>query len=341
MRFEDLLYSEKLILQNWFSLLKFNSSNIRQHLRVDEAELERYAHRLDARGKRLEHWTVPGIHPESDDNFARFTLVTSAVNFAFWLPEDPRRKYEVANPSGAKPYSGAFAMARRFFEVFGDTPMTAERLEPYFKTMETTREFFRGITDIPFLEWRYWNMRELISVLKEKFGGDPLRVYEAAQYDVPLLIHLLVSIFPMTFGSDVSHVAFMPGQYGAFTFPFYKRAKLAAVLYQGRALKTGSKLRQLSRINSILAVQDYEVPKSLRANGPLVYGEGLARKVDNREIIWPHGVEEVLIRAATSEINYGILQLLPDWDILPLDYAEWSDGKDSPYPHHLTPTSAY
>lgn len=336
-----ILFSEQLILSNWSVLESINPVNISRYITICEPQIETYVSNLKKRGKTLEHWTMPGLYPENDDNFARYAIVTSAVNFAFWLPEDPRRKYEVANPSGAKPYSGAFGMQRRFYEVFGDTPMTAERLEPHFRTMEATREFFRGVTDLPFLEWRHWNMQEIIKVLKEKFDGDPLNIYKAAQYDVPLLIHILVSNFPTAFGSDVSCPSFFPGQYGMFTFPFYKRAKLAAVLYQGRALKAGSKLRQLSRINSIIAIQDYEVPKSLRANGLLVYGEELARKVDRHQIIWPHSVEEVLIRTAVTVVNYKILQILPDWDIIPLDFTEWSDGRNLPLPHHLTPTSAY
>ncbi|MDO8522950.1 MAG: queuosine salvage family protein [bacterium] len=337
------------VVKNWRKLQKKWPETLASRVHISDEALNKYVLWLKLQGKKIEHWTIPGLYPASDTAFARWVIVTGAINFAYWLPEFPK-KFEVENPGG-KNFSGAFAMDRCFLRAFGELPITAELLEPHFENLETARKFFCGVTDIPFLEWRFWNIRELIDVLKTKFAGDPINIYEEAGWDAARLVTLLVHRFPTSFGGDVSVMnTYFPPLDEAYIFRFYKLAKLAPVLYQGRAKKEGSTLKELSNIGQIAAIADYEIPKAKRHQGVLVYNSKLAAKVDSGAVIHRHSLDEIAIRAADTVTNYEILERLNEglfldhpayWTILPLDLIEWISGRDSKQPHHRTPTSAY
>lgn len=341
MKLADILPYEAEIIKNHEYLEKHIPKLLGDLVKIDKRALVDYAFSLSLKQKVAEHWTIPGIYPQDDKAFARFVFWTGLVNFAYWLDGNPggRKKFEFENPGG-KPFSGAFALDKCFYRAFGERAITSDMIEPLFESMEKARDFFKGLCDIPFLEWRYWNMREAFDVLKKHFGGDPINIYEEANWDVKKLVALLVLRFPLAFGGDVTTLnSYHPHK--ILSFPFYKLAKLLPVLYQGRALKPGSSLKKLANIETIVAVCDYEVPKALRHAGVLVYGEELAQRVDEEKAIHRHSLGELAIRVYNTVANYEILQRLENWDIVALDFAQWSSGKNSQKPHHRTPTPAY
>lgn len=339
------------VIKNWEKLKMRKPHPLISCVQISEPAIDEYVAFLKKRGKKYEHWTVPGIYPQSDESFARWVIVTGAVNFAEWIPWMPFKKFEVENPEGPKPHGGAFALMKCFYRAFGEVPITASILEPYFENLETAKTFFRGVTDISFLEWRFWNIRELIDVLKSKFAGDPINIFEEAKWDAASMVSLLAHRFPTSFGGDVSVMnrVFAPGD-EAYTFRFYKLAKLAPVLYQGRAMEPGNRLKKLSNVDMLTAICDYEIPKAKRHKNILIYHPELAAKIDSGQIIHRHSSEELAIRAADTVSNFKILEklnegLFPEhpqyWTIVPLDLTLWESGRDSPKPHHRTPTPAY
>ena len=347
MKFTDPLPHEAEIIKNYEYLEKYLPKLLGERVRIDERALGNYAFSLGLRKKVVEHWTIPGMYPLDDMAFARFIFWTGLVNFAYWLDGNPegRKKFEFENPNG-KPFSGAFALDKCFYRAFGERAITSDMIEPHFESMEKARIFFKGLCDIPFLEWRYWNMREALDVLKKHFNKDPINIYEEARWDVKKLVALLVLRFPLAFGGGVTtlnlyNTSPKASGHKILSFPFYKLAKLLPVLYQGRALRPGSSLSKLVNTETIVAICDYEVPKALRHAGVLVYGEELAQKVDTEKVIHRHSLDELAIRAANTVANYEILKRLENWDIVALDFAQWSSGKASAKPHHRTPTPAY
>ena len=104
-------------------------------------------------------------------------------------------------------------------------------------------------------------------------------------------------------------------------------------------------------MHEIVAVEDYQVPRVLHEKKVLTYSPKLLSMITEKKIIRRHSRPEVEIRAATTAANGFILEELnsgltdpshPDyWDIVPLDGAEWFDGRKATLPHHLTPTTAY
>jgi len=347
-----MMVSAREIVDNWKIMEK---NRLNKFVSVDKDAAQRYAHELKARGKKIEHWHFPQVHPEDDFAFASVELVNSALNFCYPIFENPNDKFSVENPKDQqKPFRGAIGMQHCFYRAFGENRVTAELLKPRFAALSKTAEFFKGTNQIPLLEHRHWIMQEVISVLKEKFGGDPLHIYEEADWDAVLLVDILTAEFPQAFGDDISRLP-APAQgpdlgFTELEFRFFKKAKLAALLYQGRALEKGSNLKPLRSMSQIIAVEDYQVPKWLQWKKVLIYSDVLREHIRQQKIIHRHSQMEIEIRAPQpvansimlEELNRGIEPDHPDyWDILPLDAAEWFDGRKIEFPHHLTPTTAY
>lgn len=340
-----MVYSGRGVLDLWRMM---EERKLNKYVSVDREAAVRYARELKSDGKKLDHWRILGVTPQDDLAFARSNIVESAINFCYWLPDDPDKKFTIENELDLwRPYRGALAMSRCFYRVLGETPILSYHLKRHFCSLEKTKEFFRGRYEIPMLENRYWLMREVIDVLDSDFKGDPLRVYEESEWDAVKLVCLLARKFPNSFGSDVSRI-YLDG--GEAEIRFYKKAKLVAVLYQGRALEKGSRLKPLSNMREILAVEDYQVPRVLRHKGILVYSDELSEGIASRRIIYPHSMKEIEIRLSLSPANYYMLEELnqglgsdhPDyWDIVPLDALEWKNGRGIKTTHHLTPTAAY
>lgn len=361
-----MMQSAREIINNWNTWVK---CGLNKFVSVDEEAAIRYARELKKTEKKIPHWFQKGIYAENDLSFARTVAVESAVNFCFPIFEEPGNKFSVENPfDPARPFRGAMAMSRCFRRAFGEEDITAEKLRPYFATFEKTAEFFRGINRIPLLEHRHWIMREVIGVLETRFAGDPLHIYEEAGWDALSLVNILVREFPQAFGDDVCRL-YIPSEIfseqlkkskiGVYKpeleFRFYKKAKLVAVLYQGRALKSGSLLKPLTSMFEIVAVEDYQVPRFLQYKGILVYSPELLEMIRSYKIIRRRSRAEVEIRATTTVANAVILEELNSdfldflekyaswerWDILPLDAAEWFGSRGIELPHHITPTTDY
>src|SRR3972149_6205069 len=179
-------------------------NGLTQFVSVDRNAAYQYARELKKKGKRVEHWHFPGVHPKDDCAFAALSLVSSAVNFCFPIFDNPSDKYTVENSEDpSRPFRGAIAMQRCFSRQFGNKPVTARALAPHFAAFSKTAEFFRGTNIIPLLELRHWIMQEVIEVLDERFYGNPMHVYEEAQWNAPRLVDLLVQEFPQAFGDDM------------------------------------------------------------------------------------------------------------------------------------------
>jgi hypothetical protein len=127
---------------------------------------------------------------------------------------------------------------------------------------------------------------------------------------------------------------------------FEKRARLFVLMYEGRARSSSGKLPTLNNLEAIGPVIDYQVPKTLRHLGILVYTFPVANLVDNNEFIEVQSREEVAIRVAayvaTEELNKAINELRADpITMVELDYLLWSEGRKAQGNHHLTLTDRY
>ncbi len=134
---------------------------------------------------------------------------------------------------------------------------------------------------------------------------------------------------------------------------FQKRAQLLALVYYGRA-KSSKTLPQLKDPECIGPIADYQVAKTLRALGILVYMPKLAEKVDGGVEIPKNSVMEIEIRAQTVFVVKELIDKINFWrdwclqkprvTVAEVDYVLWSLGRGPKYSanrHHYTRTTAY
>lgn len=278
-------------------------------------------------------WRTRHIDPRNERAFVSQLFCRCAVDFCFKHFNRPHDEYEVEG------FKGSTAMSRCFYRRSGENPIKADEILEITDSIEETAKFFGGENLPPLLEERRINLREVALILKDNFSGDPWHVLEEARFKVgdffnPGLIALLTEKFPIAFGQDPK---------------FNKRAQLFALMYYGRAKSSNGALKDLQEAEYIGPIIDYRIPNALRKLKILVYEKDLAERIDRQEIIAKDSIEEFEIRAAALREVVRIFNILNNnlparkqhQTIAPLDYWLYQEGKTSPYPHHLTPTTGY
>lgn len=137
----------------------------------------------------------------------------------------------------------------------------------------------------------------------------------------------------------------------AMTATFAKRAQLFALMYQGRALSFEDGLVPLADPETIGPIADYQIPKTLRKLGILVYGDALANLVDKERALEEGSPMEIGIRVNTVQAVASLLEKINKLrsregeeliTMVEIDFVLWkTGGEDTKSKHHLTPTTAY
>jgi hypothetical protein len=202
-------------------------------------------------------------------------------------------------------------------------------------------EIFAGESPVPMLQERWAILNEVGAVLSERFDGRFRKVFldgEAIAFGRAGLVNRLVGSFP-SFRDESVHRAT-----GA-VLKFNKRAQLMAMMYQGRAVSSGS-LRGLRDFANVGPIADYSIPRALHSCGILQYSPELEARILSRQLIDKHSVDEQEIRAQTVHAQVMLLVAINRLRSSPitfieLDYKLWTMGRGAKTPHHLTFTTAY
>lgn len=343
------------IVSNW---RRMGKKKWNKFVTVDYGRLKKIARNHFQDKFQIPDWRFAGVYPEHNLVFASYQIIVNAFNFAFNIFEKPDEKYMIANPMNpAKPFSGAFALDRIFYQTFGERIIQSRDLALHFRSIDTAAKFFQGLNQIPLPDLRYQCARDLIEGLENHYQGNPLNLIEEAMERGRLrafnngrgLVELLVRRFPIAYGQDVQKL-----QLGkqALLFSFYKRAQLVPVILHGRAVDSRGVIPLVADIEAIGPIADYEIPKALRAMGILKYSKELVSCVDEWQEVPKNTQMEVEIRAAMvavccqliESINQGRKKVsLPPINICHLDYWLWKMGVETArnFRPHLTRTSSY
>jgi len=179
-------------------------------------------------------------------------------------------------------------------------------------------------------------LNDLGRLLLGRFGGDFVRLVEAADHSAERLIYILAE---MPFFRDVA-------PYRGFEVAFYKRAQLTCadlwLAFQGRGYG------YFRDIDGLTIFADNLVPHVLRVDGVLIYDPVLAERVDRGELIPQGSAEEVEIRACAvhaAELMVAELRRAGrPVSARELDYLLWNRGQEPKYkavPRHRTRTVFY
>ncbi|MFY9729348.1 MAG: queuosine salvage family protein [Candidatus Acidiferrales bacterium] len=208
-------------------------------------------------------------------------------------------------------------------------------------TRPQMEKIFAGNIEMPMLDEKLQNFREVGKVLAEHYDGYfhnfikscPPQLYDNGKG----LVDRLVTEFPRF--NDVS-------EYDGHEIKFYKLAQLGFWgIYSG--LRSTNTL-PLADIGKMTAFADYIIPVGLRLLGITSYSANLEHAIDAYQLIPRDSPQEIEIRAhslyATALLAEEINKIRPaDQQIIipQIDARLWSHYHTTFWPHHLTKTIMY
>jgi Potential Queuosine, Q, salvage protein family len=270
---------------------------------------------------------------DGGERSVNWILVLDAVNFCFWAEKgQPPWSVEYAGER-LNGYKAEAAALKRAVEE--DIPLwDAAYLSSISAT--TLAHIFRGEQIIPLLQQRLHNLREVGSVLLEKYDGQFSHVVEEADASAVQLALLLAQDFPSF--RDVTRYRGQPVR-------FLKRAQICvADLHTAFG---GSSWGAFADIDRLSAFADYKLPQVLRQRGVLDYYPALAERIDNEVQLEPGSAEEIEIRAATiwacELLRREMLRLEQPLSAAEIDAHLWLMGQQAAdmQPYHRTRTIFY
>ena len=208
-------------------------------------------------------------------------------------------------------------------------------------TRPQMEKLFAGNIEMPMLDEKLQNFREVGKVLAEHYDGYfhnfikscPPQLYDNGKG----LVDRLVTEFPRF--NDVS-------EYDGHEIKFYKLAQLGFWgIYSG--LRSTNTL-PLADIGKMTAFADYIIPVGLRLLGITSYSASLEHAINTYQLIPRDSPQEIEIRAhslyATALLAEEINKIRPaDQQIIipQIDARLWSHYHTTFWPHHLTKTIMY
>ena len=303
-----------------------------QHVKINSKEVDNFCEYFSH--EHIKHWFNESpfdIRKLNPKDRLHFLLVFNSISFSYW--GDPKWKIQYKNEEldGAYGMIGAIGRAiENKFPILDAKYLTNINESDFSKILE-------GNVQIPLFEERLNILREVGSVLLEKFNGDFTNLILKANGDSQKLLNLIIENFP-SFEDEST--------YKGKRVYFYKRAQLlTADIYQ--AFKD-NEFGKLKNINELTACADYKLPFVLRRLGIFSYSDYLANKIDNQIQIEKDSEEEIEIRANTiwtvELIKQKVKKKIAQADSIHINDHIWILGQkklknDKPY--HLTRTTSY
>jgi hypothetical protein len=309
-----------------------------KYLKINSYAIGIIAEELAKQKFRLPDWKME-VFPEKSTTAINFFFLGNSINFAF-MDFNSKIKYE--KDFNGKKWSGATGMWASLKNALneGIPILNADYLANIKE--DNMRSIFAGKIEIPLLTERTKIFNEVGRVLAGKYNGDFYNLIQASNNKLfdngNGIVERLVRDFPSFDDSCF---------YNGKKIKFYKRAQLAPAMIYGRCKNEGVDL--FEDIGELTAFADYQLPKSLRSMLILSYGEELAKKVDNQELIEKDSLMELELRAATVHASKKLLDKINEQrneisnpiNICHLDYMLWLEGRKLKTNHHLTITTNY
>lgn len=262
---------------------------------------------------------IPGVNSEDPEIAVSYIIAGNIWNFGFKTPGQPT--YRVASPENPdKPFEGFMAFWHAIYRNFGERVITADLLRPHVDSVEAMAEFFRGLTDIPLPELRQRCGIDFVSMLNRQYGDSPLALFPSvflrgqcrAFNDGQGIVEILVNNFKVAYGSDQRTLY-------RHSFPFFKRARLAAMQLHQYSVSSGGKIYPLIDVNDLGPIIDYQMPRILRALGVLVYTPGLDKAIERGDEIQLGSLWEIALRASATVAlaHWAESMQIPMWRLDP------------------------
>ncbi|XP_077985983.1 queuosine 5'-phosphate N-glycosylase/hydrolase-like [Glandiceps talaboti] len=236
----------------------------------------------------LENWKKHELHPkEMNDATVDWIFLIDTLNFSFWADTD-EEKFKVKYKG--KEFTGYWSLCAAVNRALDDgIPVTSPA---YYATitMDQVKHIFRSDSpnEIPLLEERYNNLREVGTVLNEKYNGSFVNCIRQCDQSAQKLLDFIVSTFPCYLD-----VATHQGK----QVSFYKRAQILVADLWSCFLGQGH--GTFHDIDCITMFADYRVPQALVYYNALQYSDSLLVKLNESTRLTPGERHEVEIRGCS------------------------------------------
>ncbi|MSQ15296.1 MAG: hypothetical protein EXR50_05485 [Dehalococcoidia bacterium] len=301
-----------------------------QLVSIDEEATSALAQKWAREGFKVPDWDQKYHYSGPPEMTANFILLLDTLNFCFW--EEPKWEIEFKGET----LSGYWALAASLTRAVQEgIPVLDTKYWASIGYLDAGY-IFRGNGDIPMRSERCGILRVVGKAMEQKYGGQFIKVINAAEGSAPRLLDLIAREVP--FFSDTAN-------YKGQKVLFYKRAQILVAdlwgAFGGKGLGAFAEMEQLT------AFADYKLPQVLRELGVLQYAEPLAKKIDALEPLPSGSSEEVEIRACTiwavELLKQALKELGIDLPSFQIDWCLWDMGQKMPLanPHHRTKTIFY
>ena len=314
----QILESVKYVVEN-SDFIKINKSKIDDFVKDFEKHKEH-------------HWLLDSpfdLNILDNDEKLMLMVVFNATSFSYW--EDPYWKVEY---KGKIYERGSWSLIASIFRAIEEGK---DILDPTYLSKITKEDLgiiLRGNIEIPLLEERVKILREIGTVLLEKYEGKFSKVIEKAEGDALKLLDIILDSFP--------------------SFQDYETYKSKKVFFQKRAqalvegvysIFNGKGYGNLKNIGSFTALADYVIPTILRENGIFEYSNELIEKIDNKVMLDKGSAEEIELRANTIWVVELMKRELESKGIrvsaLNINDYLWTIGGKAKTSFHRTRTTSY
>ncbi|HTK04667.1 MAG TPA: queuosine salvage family protein [Candidatus Eisenbacteria bacterium] len=303
-----------------------------RHVRIDEARLAVLADRL--KGAVVPAWDHELHYFDGTEKSVLYTLLLDAVNFCFW-PSSFETAHNGKRYGKEDGYCALAVALKRAFEE--DEPLLTE---PQRMAMTYPNELEIMLDcegQIPLLEERAANVRNLGMTLVADYDGDVRNLLAAARGDAVLLAEELATRFDCY--DDVR-------PYRGGSVPILKRAQLCASDIAGSFGGRGP--GALANADKLTCFADYKLPQLFHADGIFAYAPALDASVRGLKELVEGSEEEVEIRACTIDAVERLKGMLAargrNLSAREIDWLLWNEsiipGRLS-VPHHRTITTSY
>ena len=303
-----------------------------QFVKIDLSAIEQFCSRLWGEEMKHRFDEAPfNIHSLPAEEKLLFLLLFNSISFSY--RGNPKWTIEYRGQR----VDGAYGMIACIGKAVEQRKLV---LEARYLSQITKADFsslLAGNVEIPLFEERFAIIREIATVLIEKFNGDIRNLIKLAEGDVEQLIALLIEHFPSFRDEAV---------YRGKNIRFSKRAQLfVADVYQGFR---GQEWGNFHTISEITACADYKLPFVFRRLGMLSYRKTLADQIDQQKVLEKWSEEEIEIRASAIWIvelmRRFLQQRIPEVQSFQInDYIRLLGQQKLPTdkPYHRVRTTAY
>jgi hypothetical protein len=304
-----------------------------QFVKIDKQRVVEFADKLDY--ETIDHWLSKAPFDfnilDTDREKLHFLFILNSISFSYWGESKWTIEYK-----GEK-YDGAMGMIAALGRAMDENIPILDFSYLADISKENLENILRANTQIPLFEKRLEFLKENGRIIVEKFQGELENLINKAESDAIRLLDIIINEFPSFRDSVI---------YKEKEIFFFKRAQLfVSDIYE---MFNGMGFGELQGIEELTACADYKLPQILSKLGILIYDQGLAKRIDNKEEILHNSEEEIEIRAntiwAVEYIKETVQKRIPNIRSTEINDHLWLLSQNKMFndkPYHRTRTNAY